>query len=614
MSTYIFDFEVFLYDWLVVFKSLETGLYTIIHNNNEAIKQFMEENPTLCGFNNKHYDAFILKGILAGATPQELKLINDLIIVKGVNGWEIPMIKDNYSYFEQYDLMDDVQQGMSLKAIEAHFFMDIRESQVDFNIDRPLTEEELEETIFYCKHDVDATEMLWHERQNYLKTKVTLGNKKNLTENKSLYMTNAKLTAVYLDAQKAEKPYTDEREYVYPDNILYEYIPSEVIDYFNRMYDKNIPDKDLFGEKLDIVVGGCPVTIGYGGIHGAIPTYREKAAGTRSIRNQDVASYYPHLVTIDGYCSRNIPNPKIYEDMLETRMKAKKAGDKETANALKLVANTTYGAMLNQYNDLYDPLMGRSVCITGQLRLLELANHLISECPTLKIIQLNTDGIMISLDDTDLATYQSIVKEWQNRTGFELEEDCIAEIIQKDVNNYIEVQLDGSRKIKGGLLVRGVAQQGAFKVNNNMTIVSTAIINCLVDGTPCEETINNCNDMKEFQLVAKASGKYSRSYHLINGQEIDIQKCNRVYATKDTRYGTLYKVHADRGTISKIENLPEHCIIDNNNELNISVVDKKWYIRQAKKYVNAFLGVKPPKKNTRRINQIKKEITKLLEE
>ena len=33
--------------------------------------------------------------------------------------------------------------------------------------------------------------------------------------------------------------------------------------------------------------------------------------------------------------------------------------------------NTTYGALLNKYNDLFDPLMGRSVCITGQLFLLE---------------------------------------------------------------------------------------------------------------------------------------------------------------------------------------------------------------------------------------------------
>ncbi len=57
--------------------------------------------------------------------------------------------------------------------------------------------------------------------------------------------------------------------------------------------------------------------------------------------------------------------------------------------------NTTYGALLNKYNDLFDPLMGRSVCITGQLFLLELAEHLYADIPGLKIVQLNTDGIIV---------------------------------------------------------------------------------------------------------------------------------------------------------------------------------------------------------------------------
>ena len=116
--------------------------------------------------------------------------------------------------------------------------------------------------------------------------------------------------------------------------------------------------------------------------------------------------------------------------MLDARMRAKRSGDKSTANALKLVANTTYGAMLNKYNDLYDPLMGRSVCITGQLFLLELANHLKSECDTLFVVQLNTDGIMISFDDSEYKKVLAITREWEVRTGFELEEDKIKGIVQ----------------------------------------------------------------------------------------------------------------------------------------------------------------------------------------
>ena len=92
-----------------------------------------------------------------------------------------------------------------------------------------------------------------------------------------------------------------------------------------------------------------------------------------------------------------------------------------------------------------------------------------------------------------------------------------------------------------------------------------------------------------------------------------MQKCNRVYATKDRRYGTLYKVHSETGASAKIAGLPPHCLIDNNNELSIEMIDKSWYVRLAEKYVKDFLGIKPPKKNTRKINSIKKEILKILE-
>ena len=58
-NTYIFDCEVFAHDWLFVFKEVATGRYTIIHNDNDAVLAFMEQEPYLGGFNNKHYDNHI---------------------------------------------------------------------------------------------------------------------------------------------------------------------------------------------------------------------------------------------------------------------------------------------------------------------------------------------------------------------------------------------------------------------------------------------------------------------------------------------------------------------------------------------------------------------------
>ena len=610
---FIFDCEVFAHDWLFVFKEIATGEYTVIHNDNDAVVAFMERNPFLGGFNNKHYDNFILKGVMCGLTPEQIKEINDLIIVEEVNGWDIPVLREYRVYFDSFDLMDDCQVGLSLKAIEAHLGIPIEETEVDFNITHRLSEKELQETIYYCKYDVDATEKLYHLRQAYLKNKVTLGKARNLTDRQAMYMTNAKLTSVYLKAQKPEKPWNDERNYQYPEKLLRQYIPQGVFDFFDRMKDDRIPNDELFSSKLEIMVGVCPCTIAYGGIHGAIPTYVEEATETRTIRNKDVASYYPHLMTLMGYCSRNMPSPKMFEDTLEERVAAKKAGDKATANALKLVLNTTYGAMLNgkdgtAFNDLYDPLMGRSVCISGQLFLLELSEHLIAECPTLKIIQLNTDGIMVSFDHEDEAKYQEITQEWQDRTGFELEEDFIRKIVQKDVNNYVEVPADGGEpKVKGGQLVRGIAPAGAFNINNNAVVVARAIKQYFIDGTPPEETIAASENILDFQLIAKAGGKYSQCYHLVGGEKVIVQKVNRVYAVSDKSKGTVYKTHAVTGRDAKVAGLPTHCAIDNNNNLSIEVVDRKWYVKLAKKYINDFLGIKPPRKNTRWINSLKKK-------
>ena len=61
-------------------------------------------------------------------------------------------------------------------------------------------------------------------------------------------------------------------------------------------------------------------------------------------------------------------------------------------NAIKLILNATYGAMKNQYNELFDPYRATSMCYLGQLLLTALAIRLHDIGVT--IIQTNTDGIL----------------------------------------------------------------------------------------------------------------------------------------------------------------------------------------------------------------------------
>lgn len=585
---FVYDCEVFCEDWLFVFKDVETGEYVEIWNSRPELKQVVDDNADALffSFNGSHYDQWILKSILAGCDETQVKEVNDWIILTDRQPWEMPYLEGVFIGFNDVDLMKDVQLGTSLKSFEGHSGMDIRESSVAFDIDRALTAREREEVAEYCRHDVDATHELLKLRRDYLETKAHLGERSGIPLNKALALTNAKLTAKMLKAERQE--HDDERAYTIPDNLLKEWVPQEAFDFFAAMGDESVPDEELWKRKLELVVGGCPVTLAFGGIHGALPKYRVEASDNLLVLNDDVGSYYPSLMIRNGYTSRNMPTPKVFEDVYNERMAAKAAGDKQTANSLKLVVNTTYGATLNQYNDLNDPLMARSVCVSGQLYLLELACHAVATVPDLTLVQLNTDGILVTIPPRSKPEWDALLREWQERTGFNLEEDVIERLWQKDVNNYSMRTTDGHEKVKGGYLVRGHSTAGAFKINNNATVIADALKAYLLDGVPVRETIEACDDPSKFQLIAKASGKYSRVYQIINDEQIDMQKCNRVFACADETLGQLYKVKVADGSVAKIESLPEHCLVSNEGMCRIEQIDKEWYVALAEKRAADF--------------------------
>jgi hypothetical protein len=264
---HIFDIECFRYDWLAVFKDIRTGEYTAIHNDNAAVKRFMSAERLLCGFNSKHYDNYMLTAILCGANNALLKEINDLIVAGGL-GFEHWFIRQSKRHFNSFDIRDDMQMGLSLKAIEGHLGLPIKETAVPFDIDRPLTAAEIDEVIEYCKHDVDATETLLRIRKPYLEGKLTVGRMKNISDEKALAATNAKLTAMFLGATARE--HNDKRGYKCPSNLKRELIPREVFDFF---------DRGPLSGKLTFQIGECLLTVGGGGLHGAIDNYLETSNG-----------------------------------------------------------------------------------------------------------------------------------------------------------------------------------------------------------------------------------------------------------------------------------------------------------------------------------------------
>ena len=81
---------------------------------------------------------------------------------------------------------------------------------------------------------------------------------------------------------------------------------------------------------------------------------------------------------------------------------------------------------------MYDPHNSNNVCIAGQLMLTALVELLEPYC---KIIQSNTDGIIIIPEDKDKV--REVVSYWEQQSHMTMEIDIAHKLIQKDVNNYI---------------------------------------------------------------------------------------------------------------------------------------------------------------------------------
>ncbi|MGU8909805.1 hypothetical protein ACV3VG_11640, partial [Clostridium perfringens] len=556
-----YDFEVFKEDWLVVCKNTTLHETKIIVNDAPSLTEYYEVNKgeIWVGFNSRHYDQWILKGIVCGFNPKE---INDFIIVEKKGGWQYSSLLNKIPLFN-YDIMTSTH---SLKQLEGFLGNNIKETTVPFDIDRKLTPGELQEVIQYCTHDVEQTMQVFMSRSEEFTSHLSLITAFKMPL-KYLNKTKAQLSGIILKAH--QQKHDDEFDITIPDTIRlnkYKFIDTWYRDKSNLDYKK----------KLDVEVAGVPHTFAWGGLHGAVPNY----IGEGIFLNVDVASYYPSLMIEYNFGSRNIADPGLYKLIYDTRLKLK-AEKNPMQQPYKIVLNSTYGAMKDKYNPLYDPLQANNVCVSGQLMLLDLIEKLEDH---VQLIQSNTDGILVKLKrKKDLEKVKDICHEWEQRTKMVLEYDLYTKVIQKDVNNYIIVDENGKYKSKGAYVKK------LNPLDYDLPIVNKAIINYFLNGITPEKTINECNDLYQFQRVVKVSNKYSKALY---GDEQVNEKVLRIFASRRKSDKGIFKVKPG-GNKEKIANAPERCFIENDNVKGEPVprrLDRGWYIELAQKRINDFIS------------------------
>lgn len=575
------DCEVFAYDFLVVCFDGSNWYYL---EDKQSVIDFYEQHKSdlFIGYNIKHYDQYIIKAILLGINP---KIVNDYIIRSGKPGWSFT----NKFRSIKLNIYDCMVFSKSLKQLESYMGVNIHETDVDFNLTRPLTKEERELNRAYCHDDVYNTALVFQNTKDSFEARFGLCQLAGEPLS-SMEKTQAQLAAKILKAKKlTAKEWDQEFNFEYCQCVKdYSYKHKEVIDFFDSLRES----KDA-SASLDINLYGTEHTFALGGLHGALPNYLWSGDDESKMVHADVGSMYPSIMIEWRLLSRAIPDPKLYIEIRERRLKYKKEGN-SLQQPLKLVLNSTYGMSGagkretdNSYkvmSDVYDPRRMREVCINGQLMILQLIEDVCEVC-NCTLVQSNTDGVVFKVNNEDWQTFDKIVKEWEQRTRLRMEYDYTTALYQRDVNNYIAIFDNGKIERKGG------AVKESKIIDNDLPIVADAVVEYFVNGVDPEEYISKESDMMRFMKTYKLSGKYS---HALYKDEILTDKVYRVFASRSRLDDILYKCKTDKKP-EKFANCPDYCRVVNTNIQNMKVpnwLDRQWYIDEAWKRINSFKGCK----------------------
>lgn len=253
-------------------------------------------------------------------------------------------------------------------------------------------------------------------------------------------------------------------------------------------------------EKMRITIGDSTYKLGIGGLHSTESSISHHADADHLLCDQDVASYYPSIILGCELYPKHLGREflAVYKAIYDTRLRAKKLGDKVVDGALKIVLNGSFGKFGSKYSILFSPNLLIQTTVTGQLALLMLIESL--ELAGIPVVSANTDGVVSRCPRVKEDVMRQIVRRWEKCTGFVMERTDYRSLYSRDVNNYVAIKLDGTAKTKGAF-----AEPGLQK-NPTTQICVDAVVNLLVENEPLEDTIDFCDDIRKFVAIKMVAG------------------------------------------------------------------------------------------------------------
>ena len=539
----------------------------------ETIKQILLKYEVVT-FNGNSYDIPMLKLALNGATASELKFASNDIIVNELSQWKFEKTYSLYDIpIDHIDLIELTPGKSSLKIYGGRLHCEkmqdlpIKEGELISEKQRELLKE-------YCKNDLLVTKLILEELKGQIELrrnmssqyKVDLRSKSDAqiaeTVIKSELRKISPITPVtgnfekqfYYNIPEFIKPSTDKLSEVF--NIL------KCNPFTVKQNGKIDMPKELQG--LKIKIGKTIYQMGMGGLHSTEKSVNYTADENHILCDWDVASYYPAIILNCKLFPKQLGEAflTVYKSIVDTRLEAKRTGDKIKADSLKITVNGSFGKLGSPYSNLYAPELMIQVTVTGQLSLLMLIDTL--ELNGISVVSGNTDGIVIRCRKADEKVMGVIIDNWQAETGFTMERTDYKSIYSRDVNNYIAIKTDGKVKTKGCF------SSSSLNKNPQNEICNMAVIEYIKSNSDLMDTLKSCKDVTKFVTVRNVKGGAVKG---------------NVYLGKAVRW---YYSNAMKGTINYKSNgntVPRSFgakpIMQLTNSLPTDI-DYKWYLEECK--------------------------------
>ena len=506
------------------------------------LRKLMSKYTTV-SFNGLSYDLPVITAALNGYNNKQLKALSDDIITSGLASWQV--CKKHGLSVPDWDHIDiiNVAPGQASLKIYGGRLHTLKMQDLPYSPSDTITRPMAEQLRIYCRNDLQQTIELYQSLKKQIDLRVVMGEQ---------YCVDLRSKS---DAQIAESvlrsELTDNGVDVKKNNVepgtRFRYKPPTFVRFDNQTLRKAFlaVKKAVFevqpsgAVKLPEVINtaiaynDAKYKFGIGGLHSQEKRQAVVCGDDEFLYEADFASFYPFIILGEKFYPRHLTKRflQTYGDIVKRRIDAKHAGDKVTADSLKITINGSFGKLGSKYSFLYSPDLLIQTTITGQLCLLMLIERVTNAGG--RVISANTDGIVIHCKKDVYGAISEQLFDFELLSGYTLEETFYSAIYSRDVNNYVAIKADGG--VKG----KGMFADSNIMKNPTNEICVIAVKQYLEHGTPIEQTICKCTDITKFVSVRNVTGgaqwrgqymgKAVRFYYSTDGDTINyIKNGNKV--------------------------------------------------------------------------------------